>query len=105
MPAGASTPNQARTLKPSSPCSATVGRSGKADERCAAVTAIGRTLPLLMKGSAAGTSTNISCTWPDTRSVSAGTLPRYGTCSSSTPAASLNSWPDRCCELPLPADP
>ena len=51
-----------------------------------------------------GSESNISCTWPPIRSVSAGALPLYGTCSMSMPAAILNASPERCCDVALPAD-
>ena len=46
----------------------------------------------------------MTCTWPPSRSVSAGTEPRYGTCTMSTPAIILNSSPATWRRFRLPAD-
>src|SRR5215831_4359430 len=43
----------------------------------------------------AGTVPNITCTWPPSRSVSAGASPRYGTWTMLTRAIILNSSPDQ----------
>jgi hypothetical protein len=73
--AGASAPNQVVTSKPGSAASDSVGTSGSAAERFAVVTASARSFPDLMCGSDGGTVSNIMCTWPPTRSVTAGPLP------------------------------
>src|SRR6516225_7684223 len=57
-----------------------------------------------MCGSDEGVASNITCTWPAKRSVSAGDEPRYGTWTISTPAIILNSSPTTWCVEPLPAD-
>src|ERR1700682_6278780 len=95
VPAGASTPNQELASKPGSPLSLMVGMSGSTGARFNEVTAIARNLPPLICGSADGRLSNMICTWPPTRSVSAGELPLYGTCVMSTPAMVLNNSPER----------
>ncbi|MOA18242.1 hypothetical protein D3C78_1385470 [compost metagenome] len=35
----------------------------------------------------------------------AGALPRYGTCVRCAPVNCLNTSPDRCCDVPWPAEP
>ena len=84
--------------------SATVGRSGSSAERVAVVTASARTLPPLMCGIDAAVVSNMSCTWPPIRSVIAPAAPRYGTCTMSTPAVSLNSSPAMWMPVPTPAE-
>jgi ABC-type branched-subunit amino acid transport system ATPase component len=49
-------------------------------------------------------ASNITCTWPPKRSVSAGVEPRYGTCTMSTPAMNLNNSPATCCGPLMPDD-
>ena len=61
-----------------------------------------RSLPALMWGRIATTLENISCTWPESRSVSAGDRPLYGTWTMSTPAIESNITAASCEELPLP---
>jgi DNA-binding transcriptional LysR family regulator len=51
-----------------------------------------------------GIVSNITWTWPPSRSISAGAPPRYGTWSMSMPAIILNSSPSTWSELPLPLD-
>ena len=46
----------------------------------------------------------MSCTWPPSRSCSAGALPLYGTCVICTPAITLKSSPDKWIDVPLPDD-
>src|SRR5574341_1339708 len=105
VPWGAHRPYQVLMLKPGRPDSATVGTSGKAEERLAVVTAMARSLPDLMNGIAEGIESNISWICPPIRSVKAGALPLYGTCCMATLAASLKDSPARCCEEALPGDP
>src|SRR4029079_7266367 len=104
VPAGARTPNHDDASNPGSPDSASVGTSGSAAERSALVTASARNLPALMNESDDGRLSNINCTCPPIRSVSAGLLPLYGTCVISTPVIVLNSSPDRWIDVPLPDD-
>ena len=84
--------------------SATVGRSGSTEERCALVTARPRTAPDCTCGAAVRTRSNISETCPEMRSFSAGALPLYGTCTMSIPVIDLSSSPARWLEVPLPAE-
>src|SRR4029453_17843883 len=102
--AGASTPNHDEASKPGRPASATVGTSGSAGARVADVTASGRSFPALICGSDGGRLSNISCTWPPSRSCSAGALPLYGAGVIWTPAIPLNSSPDRWIDVPGPDD-
>src|SRR6266446_8269696 len=69
------------------------GVSGSTSERAAVVTASARSLPALMCGVDEGVTSNITCAWPATRSVSAGVVPRYGTWTMSTPVMNLNNSP------------
>src|SRR6266404_2195842 len=87
--AGASTPYQTITSKPGRPDSATVGRSGISEERLKLVTASGLNRPALIMGSTAGMFAIIMVAWPLTRSVTAGAVPLYGTCTILMPAVSL----------------
>src|SRR6185437_12819383 len=95
VPAGASTPNHDDASNPGRPDSASVGRSGNAAARAPLVTASARSFPALMNGNDDGRLSNINCTCPPIRSVSAGALPLYGTCVISTPVITLNNSPDR----------
>src|SRR3546814_13736423 len=79
-----------------------VGRSGAVGERLAVVTARARSLPPFTWGHDDGMLSNMNCTWPPIRSVTAGALPLYGTFSTSRPARSLNSPPAMWTEVPLP---
>src|SRR5262249_24518020 len=56
-----------------------------------------------MCGSDEGVASNITCTCPPKRSVSAGVEPRYGTWTISTPAIILNNSPVTWLVDPLPA--
>ena len=47
---------------------------------------------------------NEICTWPPSRSWTAGAAPLYGTCVSSTPAASSNIAPAKWTVPPRPDD-
>src|SRR5262249_38828039 len=80
------------------------GRSGSTSRRVVVLTASGRSLPDLMCGTDDGVTSNITCTCPASRSVSAGVEPRYGTCTRLTPAMNLNSSPATCCGPPMPAE-
>ena len=48
---------------------------------------------------------NIRSMRPPSRSVTAGPVPRYGTCSISMPAICMNSAPERCDAEPTPDEP
>src|SRR5262249_53276058 len=56
--------------------SPTVGTSGRASERIAAVTASGRNLPALICSIEEGKASNMICTCPPTKSIRAGPAPR-----------------------------
>jgi hypothetical protein len=84
VPAGAISAYQDTASKRGMPCSAMVGvrqgggalQAGDADAR---------SLPLLMKRHTDDICANIMLTWPPSKSLSAGPVPLYGTCSSCTP--------------------
>src|SRR6266511_398703 len=100
---GTPMPYQALDSYPGSK-SATVGSSGSTSERVVLVTASPRSLPALMYSADVGTLSNITCTCPPSKSVSASAPPRYGTCTMSTPVIILNSSPDIWIVDPLPED-
>src|SRR6266849_5328878 len=102
--AGASTPYQVDASYPGTPDSAIVGRSGKACERRALVTATGASFPGFTCGIAAGMVAKYSWTCPDRTSTIAGPAPLYGTCTISARARMRKSSPARCEELPTPAE-
>src|SRR3954451_1537036 len=79
--------------------------SGVPLARVALVTPRTRSLPARASGSDEVPASNIAWISPPTRSVTAGTLPLYGTCSILIPVADLNISPARCSELPLPIEP
>src|SRR5262249_7300692 len=81
-----------------------VGRSGSNSDRAAVVTARARSLPFLMYSIDVAMLSNIACTWPLIRSVSAGAVPRYGTWTKLTSAIILNSSPDIWLEVPIPGE-
>ena len=81
-----------------------VGSSGAAGERAELVTASAFSRPACTCGSTVGMVANSSEVWPAIKSVMAGTLPLYGTCTMSTFAIDLNSSPDRWPAVPWPAD-
>jgi len=49
-----------------------------------------------------GRLSNITCTWPEMRSTSAGPAPLYGTCSILQPVIIENISPDMCTDVPVP---
>ena len=69
VPAGAIRPFHAATSKSGKPASATVGTSGKAEERIALVTASALILPALTCGRALATAGEASGIWLPIRSV------------------------------------
>src|SRR5882672_9185109 len=71
VPAGRKNPIQVRSSKSLKPCSFTVGTSGRAAERCALVTAIGRSFPALICGTAGGIEVLEICVCPETAAVTA----------------------------------
>ncbi len=75
VPLGAIMAPMETASKPLKPCSATVLTSGTMSTRLGEPTASARSLPLLMCGSAATKSLNITGTWPPSKSFMAGALP------------------------------
>src|SRR5882672_8685050 len=71
VPAGRKNPIQVRSSKSLKPCSFTVGTSGSAAERCALVTAMGRSFPALICGTAGGMEVLEICVCPATAAVTA----------------------------------
>ena len=78
------------------------GTSGSAATRLGAVTPSARSLPDLMWPIEPGRLSNTDCSWPPSRSVSAGAVPRYGTWTMLMPVIDLSSSPDMCGEVPTP---
>ena len=68
------------------------------------VTATARSLPSWISGSAAAREEKLIVTAPVATSVTAGAEPRYGTCSTSSPAMWFISSPASCCGLPTPEE-
>src|SRR5689334_24901743 len=104
VPAGARMPNHELASNAGTPDSAIVGTSESAGARFVDVTATARSLPPLMCGSADGRLSNITCTWPPMRSVSAGAEPLYGMCDICTPGMDLKSSPERWIDVPFPLE-
>ena len=67
-------------------------------------TAIAFSFPARTCGSTFGVLSNITCTWPAMRSVTAGALPLYGICVTSVCVIALNSSNERWFEVPLPVE-
>ena len=82
-----------------------VGKSGNSAERAAPVVPITRSVPAAICGVTTSAGENIMSMRPPRRSVTAGPVPRYGTCSMSMPAICANSAPDRCEAEPAPDEP
>src|SRR2546423_8773 len=82
--------------------SAIAGTLGIIDTRVFDVTAIGLTLPLSIKGSAAPMLENVIVMCLPATSASWGAAPLYGTCITWMPAILLRSSPASCCGLPTP---
>ena len=74
------------TSSSASPVSAMVGKSGNSAERAAPVVPIMRSVPAAMCGVTTSAGENSMSMRPPSRSVTAGPVPRYGTCSMSMPA-------------------
>ena len=100
--AGATSPIHTEVSKPFSPSSSSVGRSGALEVLRGLVTASATSLFARTCGSTVEAGANMSCTWPPSRSVTAGVLPLYGTWTILTSAISANSSPDRWGEVPMP---
>src|SRR5262249_27684598 len=78
--------------------------SGRASKRDAVVTASARSFPVLTYSIDEVPPAKHSCACPPSKSVRAGASPRYGTWVMLVPVIIINSSPDRCCVVPLPAD-
>jgi hypothetical protein len=104
VPPGAYRPNTVSASKPLRPTSSSVGASGNSGLRDGLPTAIRRSRPARMCGTAMPGS-NRKSIWPPSRSVSAGAAPRYGMCTANTPAMLFIISAARCGLLPLPGLP
>src|SRR5262249_4018294 len=102
---GATMANQVTERKPGNPDSSSVGRSATTGERSALPTARILTLPPRYIGTeVVRVSKNMSI-WPAMTSLSAGTAPRYGTCTILM-SPSTSSWlAERWAVEPAPWDP
>ena len=89
---------------PGAPASANVGTSGNSGAREPLVTASARSLPSLMSAAADGKALNAIGVCPPTVEFIAGAPPLNGTCTMSSPKASLNLSAASCADCPVPAD-
>ena len=80
------------------------GMSGKDGARLAVLTARPRKRPDFTKGITDTVLVNVIATCPDTKSVTAGPAPLYGTCTMSIFAMNLSSSPDILATPPVPAE-
>ena len=103
--AGASIPSTAAELKPGTPASAIVGRSGADGERRALAIPSARSRPLSIWGFTVSALPNTAATSPVMVPINAGPAPLNGTSRSFTPAIWLKSSAVRCAELPVPPEP
>ena len=103
--AGATTPYQVPVSKPGRPDSAIVGTSGRMATRLSDDTASGRILPAFTCGIRVTMLSNCAWNTPPSRSLVAGALPLYGTCTAEMPAALVKNSPPRCCAVPAPPLP
>ncbi len=85
VPLGASRANQVVDISLGAPSSAMVGTSGRAGERCGAITPMARTRPALTCAAMPGMSWNISCSSPLMRLVVALPGLEKGTCTICAP--------------------
>jgi hypothetical protein len=97
-------PTHTEVSKPFMPSSSSVGRSGAMAVRWRLVTASALSVPARTCGRTVDAGENISCTWPPSRSATAGVLPLYGTWTHLMPAISAYSSPDRCGAVPMPEE-
>ena len=104
-PAGATRPCQALTSKPGTPLSAMVGADGSAKYSFALETASARSLPLRMNSIMVAGGSIMKSSRPPTSSITAGALPRYGTCSTLILVSIANSSMARCGPEPTPGVP
>ncbi|MNC91061.1 hypothetical protein D3C83_72500 [compost metagenome] len=79
-----------------------VGIPGSVFDGFADDTPSGRSLPLRICVITVEMVASEACVSPDTRAVTCGTPPLYGTCTMSIPAIDTNSAIDRCGALPFP---
>ena len=75
-----------------SPARRASARPAASDCACRRPRASALILPALICGISTGTSAKNACTWPPSRSVSAGAAPRYGTWTNFTPAAACEQF-------------
>ncbi len=101
---GAARPNQFVKAKPGRVVDMS-GTSGKSGLTLVEPKASARRLPSRMKPINSGKLPNIMSQRPPMMSATAAGPPRYGTCTSSTPASFMNNSPARWCVVPMPADP
>src|SRR6218665_2314174 len=76
------------------------GTSGNAGRRCALLTPSALSLPAWICALTLPIAANISCTWPASRSCTAGDVPWYGMFTMSTPDCILNASPAMCNDEP-----
>src|SRR5919204_3820134 len=104
VPAGATRPNQTPASKSGSPASTIVGTFGATCARLTELTAKALSLPESICGSIVEATPSISDTRPARRSVTAGGLPWYGTCTSLICERTANTSVERCGTVPIPTD-
>ncbi|KAG1253975.1 hypothetical protein G6F66_015070 [Rhizopus arrhizus] len=96
---------QPNTLKSFTPDSSTVGTSGIKALRALSATAMGRTLPDWISGSAPPTVANVASMRPPSSSVNARDSPLYGMCMMGMPVRSFSISIVKCAVEAFPADP
>src|SRR5689334_4528449 len=105
MPVGPTSPNQPSDVASGNPASATVGRSGHAEDRLEPLTASARKRPSRTMGDADGTVNKKKCTRFASVSVNASPRNLNGMCTDFAPAARLKISPAMCASEPTPTDP
>src|SRR6266550_4698546 len=104
VPAGNSTPCMVSASWFLIPSSSSVGTSGNAGERVAAVTASARSLPSFTSGVAGGIAWKHIGVCPATTDCIDGPPPGNGASAKSSPKVSLNSSLERCGVVPIPGE-
>src|SRR5215813_1354350 len=104
VPAGSSTPCIVSAAWFLIPSSSSVGTSGKAGERVAAVTASARNLPSFTSEVAGGIAWKHIGVCPATTDWIDGAPPGNGASAKSSPKVSLNSSLERCGVVPIPGE-
>src|SRR5688572_9747515 len=104
MPAGPMKAYHNESSNSDTPVSFTVGRCGSAGDRAVPVVASARRRPDLTCPTTEPLVANVRNTWPPIKSVIAGALPLYGTCTILVPVSVSNSAPERCPDDPMPAE-